>query len=71
MVKETKKKRRAAQPGKKIEVMKAVSAKPEVSDLIADRLRKYYDAVAAQPVPDRFLDLLSQLEAASTAKKQD
>jgi Anti-sigma factor NepR len=71
MVKVTKKKRGAAQPGKKIEGMTPVSAKPEVSDLIAHRLRKYYDAVAAQPVPDRFLDLLSQLEAASAQKKQD
>jgi Anti-sigma factor NepR len=71
MAKETKNKVKAAKPGKKIEDMTPVSAKPAVSDLIALRLRKYYDAVAAQPVPDRFLDLLSQLEAASAQKKHD
>jgi Anti-sigma factor NepR len=71
MVKESKKKHRVTKPGKKNEDMTPVPAKPEVSELIAHRLRKYYDAVAAQPVPDRFLDLLSQLETASAQKKQD
>jgi Anti-sigma factor NepR len=55
--------------GKKIEKMNQTSAKPEVSDLIGQRLRNYYDEVAKQPVPDRFMDLLSQLEAASVPKK--
>lgn len=55
--------------GKKIEKMNQTSAKPEVSDLIGQRLRNYYDEVAKQPVPDRFMDLLSQLEAASAPKK--
>jgi ubiquitin len=62
---------RANKPGKKVEKMTSVASKPEVSDLIARRLRNYYDAVAEQPVPDRFLDLLNQLEAASTPKKPD
>ena len=32
------------------------------------RLRDYYDEVAKQPVPDRFMELLMQLEA-KTEKK--
>ncbi len=71
MVKNTKNKEKAAKPGKKLEDMLPVSAKPEVSDFIAHNLRKYYNAVAEQPVPDRFLDLLSQLEAANTAKESE
>ncbi|MDP8997078.1 MAG: hypothetical protein M3O03_08770 [Pseudomonadota bacterium] len=45
------------------------SSKPDVTDLIGQRLRKYYDDVANQPVPDRFLNLLDQLEEASSSKK--
>jgi Anti-sigma factor NepR len=51
--------------------MKNASAKPEVSDLIGERLRNYYNAVAEQPVPDRFMDLLNQLEAATKPKKPE
>lgn len=71
MAKDAKNKEKAAKPGKRIENMMPVSAKPEVSDLIGHRLQKYYNAVAEQPVPDRFLDLLSQLEAVTTAKKSE
>lgn len=42
--------------------------KPPVYHMIGSRLRDYYDEVAKQPVPDRFVDLLNQLEA-KTAKK--
>lgn len=34
----------------------------EFQDAIGKELRNLYDDVAAQPVPDRFLDLLNQLE---------
>ena len=71
MLENKKNKGKAAKPAKKIKVMMSVAARPEVSDLIAHRLRKYYDSVAAQPVPDRFLDLLSQLDAATVAKKSE
>jgi hypothetical protein len=54
----------------KMEKMTGSSAKPDVSDLIGQRLRKYYDAVAEQPVPDRFMDLLNQLEAAASSPKK-
>jgi Anti-sigma factor NepR len=46
----------------------ATGSKPPVYDIIGSRLRDYYDDVAKQPVPDRFMDLLMQLEA-KTAKK--
>jgi Anti-sigma factor NepR len=71
MVDDEKKKGKAEKAGKKIEKMTPTSTKPEVSDLIGQRLRNYYNTVAEQPVPDRFLDLLSQLEAASSPKKPD
>ena len=69
MVDDEKKKGSAGVPHKKIETMTPTSAKPEVSDLIGQRLRTFYNTVAEQPVPDRFLDLLNQLEAASSPKK--
>ncbi|MFA6206240.1 NepR family anti-sigma factor [Methylocystis sp. H62] len=34
----------------------------EFQDSIGKELRNLYDDVAAQPVPDRFLKLLNQLE---------
>ncbi len=46
----------------------AAGVKPPVYDIIGKRLREYYDGVSQQPVPDRFLDLLNQLEA-KTSKK--
>jgi hypothetical protein len=63
------KKLKAGKPQKKNEEMHQTPAKPEVSDLIGQRLRNYYDEVAKEPVPDRFLDLLNKLEAASSTKK--
>lgn len=60
----------APQAGKKKVNMKHSLAKPEVSDLIGERLRSFYDDVAKQPVPDRFLDLLNQLQAASSPEKK-
>ena len=47
----------------------ATSGKPPVYDMIGKRLRDYFDEVAAQPVPDRFLDLLKQLDSKTSAKK--
>ena len=43
--------------------VKKTTAKPEVSDQIGRQLRSVYDDVLAQPVPDRFLDLLKDLDA--------
>ncbi|MGQ0485334.1 MAG: NepR family anti-sigma factor [Hyphomicrobiales bacterium] len=47
----------------------AGSGKPPVYDMIGKRLREYYDEVAAQPVPERFVDLLKQLDSKTAAKK--
>jgi Anti-sigma factor NepR len=69
MVENEKNKRRVNAPSEKIEKKMNNSAKPEVSDLISQRLRKFYNTMAEQPVPDRFMDLLDKLEAASTPKK--
>ncbi len=69
MVDDKKKLRKAPKTGEKIEKMIQTSAKPKVSDLIGQRLRNYYEEVAKQPVPDRFMDLLKQLEDASSGKK--
>lgn len=38
---------------------------------IGKRLKGYYDEVATEPVPDRFLELLKELESAPDAKKAD
>ena len=54
---------------KKTEKMNHAPAQPEIHDLIGQRLRSFYDEVATQPVPDRFLELLNQLEAKSAPKK--
>lgn len=50
---------------------KAAAGKSELSEQIGVRLRGIYDDVLAQPVPERFLDLLRQLETThcASAKK--
>ena len=53
--------RRRAKPG-------AATKEPEtnvtqVQTAIGIRLRAYYDEIARQPVPDRFVDLLKQLDS--------
>lgn len=47
-----------------------LKANSEVYDLIGDRLRMYFDDVARQPVPERFVDLLSQLEKGNSPRKR-
>jgi len=39
------------------------------SSAIGKRLKAYYDDVASEPVPDRFLSLLDALDAAESASK--
>ncbi|WP_062227306.1 NepR family anti-sigma factor [Aureimonas frigidaquae] len=39
------------------------------SNAIGRRLRAYYEDVAAEPVPDRFLSLLDALDAAEKKSK--
>lgn len=53
---------------KKMRDMK-LPLKPDITDLIGQRLRQFYEGVVDQPVPDRFLQLLDELDRASTTKK--
>ncbi len=43
--------------------VRKMAPKPEIIDQIGLRLRGVYNDVLMQPIPDRFIDLLSQLEA--------
>ena len=49
--------------------MTASAGKPHVYDLIGRKLRDYYDEVAHQPVPDRFVELLQRLDSKTSDKK--
>jgi Anti-sigma factor NepR len=44
------------------------SKKMQMYDLIGEKLRAYYDEVASEPVPDRFEQLLRELEAKSKSR---
>lgn len=46
-------------------------AKGDVGTQIGFQLRNLYDDVLSQPVPDRFLDLLSQLETTPGSSLKD
>ncbi|MGH6864449.1 MAG: NepR family anti-sigma factor [Methylocella sp.] len=47
---------------------KKPASKSEIADQIGLHLRSVYDDVLAQPVPRRFLELLRQLETASSSR---
>jgi len=61
--------------------VRKTAPKPEIVEQIGLRLRGVYNDVLMQPIPERFIDLLSQLEARipaathqgarSTASKKD
>lgn len=38
---------------------------------IGRKLKQFYDGIVSDQVPDRFMDLLSKLEAADPARKKD
>ncbi len=40
-----------------------------MQDLLGDKLREYYNEVAREPVPDRFDQLLKELDARSKSQK--
>lgn len=42
-----------------------------MQDLLGEKLRAYYDEVVREPVPDRFEQLLKELEDRSNPKKND
>lgn len=43
-------------------------SQPRVYDIIGLRLREYFNEIAHQPVPDRFVILLQQLETTINAE---
>jgi hypothetical protein len=45
--------------------VRKTAPKPEIIEQIGLRLRGVYNDVLMQPIPDRFIDLLSQLEASA------
>ena len=47
---------------------KKLASKSEIAEQIGLHLRSVYDDVLAQPVPGRFLELLRQLESASSSR---
>lgn len=66
--------RKTAQPtdsGSKTDNSIVLKDKPEVLDIISKRLRNYFDAVAMQPLPDRFVELLNELERKKPPGKRD
>lgn len=65
-------------PGDPIKVTPVNTTSPKqdslpiaMQDLLGDKLRAYYNEVAREPVPDRFEQLLKELEARSTTQKPD
>lgn len=40
------------------------SSQPDIPDFISDNLRRLFGAVEAEPLPDRFIDLLRKLAEA-------
>jgi Anti-sigma factor NepR len=61
----TKRHGRSGAPGK------GRGKKADVGTQIGFQLRNLYDDVLNQPVPDRFLDLLSQLETSASSSLKD
>ena len=49
----------------------ARGGKAAVEDAISRRLRDFYDSVAEEPIPDRFIDLLEKLDEAERQSKTD
>lgn len=48
---------------KSVNVEESKLLDPKLDAIIGDRLRSYYDTLLSEPVPDRILELLSQLDA--------
>ena len=46
------------------------SLHPAMQDLLGDKLRSYYNQMASEPVPDRFQQLLKELELSQNSKKR-
>jgi Anti-sigma factor NepR len=46
------------------------TSNPMIHDMIAVRLRNYYSQMAEEPIPERFTELLKQLDAQSAKTKK-
>ncbi len=51
-------------------IASGAKGEPRVHDIIGLRLKEYFDEIAYQPVPDRFVILLKQLEAKIDAESR-
>jgi Anti-sigma factor NepR len=63
--------KRCAEPANEITggpCAKKPASKSQIADQIGLHLRSVYNDVLAQPVPGRFLELLRQLESASSSR---
>ncbi len=54
---------------KPVHVEEAKVLDPQLDAIIGARLRSYYDNLLSEPVPDRILELLMQLDAKDKRKK--
>lgn len=44
---------------------------PKIDGLIGEKLRKYYDTLMNEPIPNRILELLRQLEEKENSRQPD
>jgi Anti-sigma factor NepR len=44
------------------------SFSPAIQDMLGAKLKAYYSEIASEPVPDRIMALMAELEAQSTTK---
>lgn len=61
-----------AKPNKATDVLptsKSSTKKVAMHDLLGKKLREYYDQIATEPVPDRFDQLLKDLDAKSKTNR--
>jgi Anti-sigma factor NepR len=68
MVDDAKHRAKTKMAAKKIDTLKQISARPELASLIGQRLESYYNEISKQPIPERFMALLDQLETADLKK---
>lgn len=62
----------AIQKAKKTEksMQRDDSSAPQFHDFVGTKLKSYYAQIASEPIPDRFTELLKQLDMQTDAKKK-
>lgn len=58
-----KRKPQAGQAAKTVKTSEKTELDARLEAMIGAKLRRYYDDLLSEPVPDRFMDLLLQLDA--------